>query len=422
MKIKSILRNNTLINIFSLFAVQGVTYIVPLITLPYLVRVLGASNYGVYGFSLAITQYLILITDYGFNLTATRKIAMEQNDKSKVSAIFWSVTFCKFILLLISLVLVFVLSQYIDLLQGNKLVVYACFGLVIGNVLFPVWLFQGKESLGLSSLSNIIPKLIAVPLIFIFVRTTNDAWIAALISSLTAIIGGVISITIIHHKRWIRWVPASIDDMKRDLYDGWHIFMSTASISLYTTSITVILGILCGPVVVGYFTAADKIRQAVQGLINPVTQACYPRINNLFSSSPADAYVFIRKLLSIQSIATLILSFILLIGAGKIIYLMYGVEFEKSVSVLMLMSFCPFMIGLSNIFGIHVLVVMGFKEVFSKILLLSGIFCIIIMIPASLFYQENGAAFSILLTEMFVTLLMIIVVRSKKIPLFKRSE
>lgn len=85
-------------NIVSLVGIQGVNYIIPLITLPYLVRVLQPAGYGSLGFALAITQYFVILTDYGFNLSVTQKIAVNKDDKRYVSKIFWNVISCKLLL------------------------------------------------------------------------------------------------------------------------------------------------------------------------------------------------------------------------------------------------------------------------------------------------------------------------------------
>ncbi|MCE4198814.1 O34 family O-antigen flippase, partial [Escherichia coli] len=97
-------------NIISLCLVQGAGYIIPLLTLPYLVKTLGPVSYGVLGFSIAFTQYFLLIVDYGFNLSATKKIAGERN-KIKVSEIFWNVMACKLILTIICCVILFTLLE-----------------------------------------------------------------------------------------------------------------------------------------------------------------------------------------------------------------------------------------------------------------------------------------------------------------------
>ena len=177
-------------NIVSLFGIQGMNYFIPLITLPYLVKTLGPESYGVLGFSFAFIQYFCLITDYGFNLSASRKVAMHSSDKTEVSRIFWHVILCKVLLAILGAFFLVIACHSLSYIQMQQDVIWAAYGLVIGNILFPVWLFQGKEQMGLSAISNILSRAASIPLIFVFVKEMDDAWVAALITSATAVMGG----------------------------------------------------------------------------------------------------------------------------------------------------------------------------------------------------------------------------------------
>lgn len=406
-------------NIVSLFGIQGMNYLIPLLTLPYLVRVLDPVGYGSLGFSLAIVQYCSMLTDYGFNLSATQKIAIDREDKYKVSKVFWSVLGCKLGMAILSLLAVSIAIYVVPRLNDVSLIIYSGLLIVVGNVLFPTWLFQGKEKMGWIALSNITARLLAIPLIFIFVKKSEHAYIAALITSLTTILAGCIGLYFVWRQRWIVWYKPALTDLSEMLQDGWHIFISTASVSLYTTSTTVILGFISGPVAVGYFIAADKLRQAVQGLISPIAQSFYPRINATMSKGKKEGFLLIRKFLKWQGTFTLGLSIVIFLTAPMLISLAYGKNYDASVPVLMLMAWLPFIVGLSNIFGIQTLLVLGHKKIFSKILMMAGVINVFFIFPLSFFYAEIGAATSVLITEVIVTTTMLVVIIKKKIPLFK---
>ena len=406
-------------NIASLFGIQGMNYLIPLITLPYLVRVLDPVGYGSLGFSLAIVQYCCMLTDYGFNLSATQQIAVHRDDKGKVSKLFWSVLACKAGMALFSLLIVSVAIYFVPKLNDVSIIIFSGLLMVLGNVLFPTWLFQGKEKMGWIAISNITARLLAIPLIFIFVNKPEHAHVAALITSLTTILAGCIGLYFVWRQKWVEWYKPTRLDLIEMLRDGWHVFISTASISLYTTSTTVILGFISGPVAVGYFVAADKLRQAVQGLISPISQSFYPRINATMRKSTNEGFLLIRKFLKWQGAFTLCLSIVLFLSAPLLISLAYGKQYDASVPVLMLMAWLPFIVGLSNIFGIQTLLVLGHKEIFSKILMMAGIINIILILPLTYFNAAVGAATSVLLTEIIVTTIMIVVIIKKKIPLFK---
>lgn len=394
-------------------------YIIPLITLPYLVRVLDPVGYGSLGFSFAIVQYCCMLTDYGFNLSATQKIAINRGDKLKVSKLFWNVISCKVIMATCGLLLLSLAVFLIPKLNQMSAIIYSGLLMVIGNVLFPSWLFQGKEKMGWIALSNITARLLAIPLIFIFVTKPEHAYIAALITSFTSILAGGIGLFFVWQERWVFFYRPSLRDIGEMMRDGWHVFISTAAISLYTTSTTVILGFISGPVAVGYFVAADKLRQAVQGLISPISQSMYPRINASMAKSEKDGFLLLRKFLKLQGVFTLILSVAVFICSPLMIQIAYGAQYHDSIPVLLLMAWLPFIVGLSNVFGVQTLLVLGHKAAFSRILIFSGTINVLLILPLSYYYAEVGAAVAILTTEFLVTSIMALVIIKKKIPLFK---
>ena len=121
-------------NIASLFGIQGMNYLIPLITLPYLVRVLDPVGYGSLGFSLAIVQYCCMLTDYGFNLSATQQIAVHRDDKGKVSKLFWSVLACKAGMALFSSLIVSVAIYFVPKLNDVSIIIYSGLLMVLGRV------------------------------------------------------------------------------------------------------------------------------------------------------------------------------------------------------------------------------------------------------------------------------------------------
>ncbi|WAT03374.1 oligosaccharide flippase family protein [Rouxiella badensis] len=182
--------NKTMVkNILSLFMIQGAGYILPLITLPYLVRVLGPSEYGVLGFSLAFVQYFTLLVQYGFDLSATNKIAIHKDDKTLVSQVFWGVLFCKTILVILGALLMVAILLLVPGLKDYSTVIIVSYTSVVGAAYVPSWLFQGKEKMGWMAISNILAKIVTIPLIFIFVSSPADTWIVALITGAGFILG-----------------------------------------------------------------------------------------------------------------------------------------------------------------------------------------------------------------------------------------
>lgn len=416
------MNKNLLKNILSLLAVQGANYLIPLLTLPFLVVTLGPKAFGNLSFSLAVVQYFVLLVDYGFSLSATRQISTASETKNKISSIFWNVMACKIILFIASIIILFVLINSSNYIKSNSVVIVYSLGLVLGNLLFPVWLFQGLEKMGIVSIINIVTKFLSVPLIFLIVKEPQDDRIVALIYSVVATLAGVISLVMTAKLNLIGKIAVTFSDVKFQFANGWHLFISGASVSLYTTSVTVILGFVAGPHAVGFFTSADKIRQAFQGLIVPVSQACFPRINAVLTQNREKGIQLIKTLFKLQSLGTLLISICLFIGAPYIIKILYGTDYNNSITVLKILAFCPFLVGVSNVLGIQTMLPMGYAKEFSKILLIAGFISLAAIYPLTKCFKEDGAASSVLLTESLVVAMMAYFIFIEKKLLSKRDS
>ena len=176
-----------------------------------------------------------------------------------------------------------------------------------------------------------------------------------------------------------------------------------------------ILGLLTNPIAVGYFSAAEKIVKAFQDALGPIAQAVYPHIAGLGANSRAAALRFIRKLLRVQGLATFGASALLFLLAGPIVAVVFGAEYRPSVILVRWMAWLPFIIGLSNVFGIQTMLNFDMKRSFTRIIVTWGLCNIAMIIPLTLWRGPEGTAMSILITEIGVTAAMVVVLSRKGI-------
>ncbi len=398
-------------NFLSLSGVQVANYILPLITVPYLVRVLGPEKFGLIAFAQAFIAYFALLTDYGFNLSATRTVSINRDNKDKISEIFCSVVLIKMVFMVINFIILCILVFSFRKFTNEWLLYLLTFSMIFGNVLFPVWFFQGMERMKQIALLNIIAKIIFTTSVFIFIRSQNDYIYLPVINSLGFITAGLISLWIVVTRLKIKIRIPSVKELKYQLKEGWHVFISTLAISLYTLSNTFILGIFTNNTIVGYYSAGEKIVKAVHDLIGPLSQTIYPYISKLATESREAALEFVRKVVKLVGGATFGISLMLLIFAHHISNIVLGLQFKESILVIQILSFLPFIIGLSNIFGIQVMLNFGLKQVFTRILIAASFINILIALILVVPFQHVGISFSVLITEIFVTITMFFVLQ-----------
>jgi PST family polysaccharide transporter len=406
-------------NFISLLILQGTNYLIPLIMFPYLVRVLGAEKFGLIMFAQAFIQYFVILTNYGFNLSATRDVAIYREDKRKLAEIFSAVMFIKLILLALSLILLSIIVFYFDKFRKDWLIYYLTFGIVIGHVLFPVWFFQGVENMKYITFLNLISKFIQVVFVFIFIHKSSDYIYFPLLNSVSYCAIGFLALFIIFKKFKIYFVFPSFQLIKYQLKEGWYIFISTVAISLYTISNTFILGLFTNNIIVGYYSAAEKLIKAVQGLISAFSQALYPYISKLMRQSKAKGIQFIQKITFLVGGISFVLSLNIFIFAEFIIKLIFGIENIQIILVLKILSFIPFIVALSNIFGIQTMLTLGYKKDFTKILIIASIINVTLNLILVPFYYQIGTSISVVITELFVTIAMYIFLQKKGINILE---
>lgn len=406
-------------NIVSLFTIKGLEYILAFITFPYLVRVLQVENFGAVVFVQGIIQYFVLFTDYGFNLLGPKEIAQHDSIKER-GKIFASIFCAKLILLLISIIVFICMLIGAKYINDIDITLYSVvYLMVIGNVIFPIWFFQGIQQMRYITIVNIIGRFLSVACIFYFVKAPSDYILAGLFQAIVPLIAGICSWIILWKKYREVFILPKFQSVKQVFIDAWEIFTSTIAINLYTASNIVFLGLLTNNTIVGYFSGAQKIIQNINQLISPVTQAIYPYVSKIASNSKNDALKFLRKIVFILGGGNFIGSVLIFIFAEWIVDVLLGAGYEQSVLLLRILAFLPFIISLSNIFGIQTMLVFGMKKQFNKVLLSAAIVNTIIVLPMIYFYQAIGVSVSMTITEIFVTLSMYYILKKNNIDLIR---
>jgi len=393
-----------LTNFISLSILQVLNIVLPLVTMPYLVRVLGAEYFGLLAIATSIITYFTILTNYGFNITATREISVNRSDKFKIIEIYSSVMILKFLFIVLSFFLLCIVVFCVQKFAVNWEIYFLTFGVLIGQVIFPIWFFQGMEQMKYITYLNVVSKTIFTILIFIFVKKQSDYFIVPILTSLGFLVVGLWSLILIKKKFDIHFKLQDIDTLKYHLFEGWHIFISNLSVTMYTTTTTVLLGFFTNNTIVGYYSIADKLISGIKQLITPISQTLYPFIARKAEESKEVVFSLIRKTAFISVFFSFLLTIGLFVTADRLLLLVFGKESENSVFIFKTLAIIPFLTVIDTIFGTLLMLVFKRNKEYSKIVISAGVLNLILALILIPLFGGNGAAFSVLVVELYITI------------------
>ncbi len=349
-------RRHLLSNFFSLTALQGASYILPLLTLPYLVRVLGVEKFGLISFAQAVNTYFSIIVGYGFNLSATKSISVNRNDSEKVSEIFFSVMIIQGILLLISFLILVVMIFSFDRIRDDSWLFLSTFGMVVGGAFFPVWYFQGIENMKITSGLNIGIKLFFTLMVFLLVNGPGDFLYVPILNSFGYLAAAAVSLFLIWRSKAIKPVIPSIQILKNCFSDSTQFFLSRLANDGNQAFLPFVIGLFYGNSVLGNFSMVEKLYRAFYGLFSPILLTIYP-----YMAGSRDLSFFKKVFWAVVPL-TIIVIFGLSINRDWVIRTIFGIE-NQLTSTIFLILFSGSIFGvISSLIGYPLLAAFGFIE------------------------------------------------------------
>jgi len=391
-------RKKLISNFISLLSMQGVNYILPLLTMPYLFRVLGVEKYGLVAFALSVIMFFNVLVEYGFNLSATREVSTYYNDKQKLIEIYSLILSAKFLLILISLFILTLLIIFVDKFLLEWELFYITFLTVIGNALFPIWFFQGIEEMKYISYLNIFAKLFFTAGIFIFIHSPEDYLYQPLLNGLGFIFVGIYAIYFINKKYKIYFVFQPLNKVLKKLKEGWNIFLVEFMPNLYNNFSTFLLGMTSSMESVGYYSLAMNIISVFNRIIYTLRNVTYPYLNKNYEK--------FMKITKLMIGVGFLLSFIIFTTSYSLMPLIFGEKVYKSIELIYILGMSPLIFSVTLSYGSNRLLLLGYDKSYRNIVLktsLLGLFFTLITVP---FYGIYGATISLLISRLIMSYLV----------------
>jgi PST family polysaccharide transporter len=411
------------VNVASLFSVQIANFLLPLLTVPYVVRIIGPDKLGLLNFSQAYVTYFSLLINYGFDMAAVRSIAANRDDKEATNRIFSQVMAGKALLWVLSTVIFAIVTLTNPEFRGH-LFLHVCTYLVcIGTVLSPFWLYQAMEDLGRVAIFNLAVKLILSLSVLLLIHKAEDYFFQNLTISISQILVSVAALYVAMRRFGIRFSWPTGPELRTRFREDRTLFFSNVAINLYASSNTFILGLLSLPYFVGIYAAGTRLESMAESFVGlALNQAFFPIVAQAFGQGREQGLRMVRQVFF--PLATLLL----LVAAGLWLLgplalgILYGAKFQEAGSILRIVAVLPLIIGLSNLFGLHTMLNLRMDRAFFWITVGGSVIGLglnwLLVRP----FAHIGAAYALVITELYITLAMYGYLRWKGYDVVKLSH
>ena len=405
--------NKTAKTLFANFTYLSILEIIglllPLISYTYVIRTVGADNYGVVVFCQAIIAYVVIIINFGYNVSATRKISENRTNVFKIREIYSSIVYQK--LLIFAICLVSGLFVLIFLKYDYSVILLGFIGLCIQEVFFPTWLFQGLERMKFITIITFVAKCSCLILIFLFVHDKKDYACIPVLYSIGGFFTSVLSVIILKKKFDIYFVKVSKYRMKEDFLESLPFFTSRLSAIVMERGNVLVIGTFFSYDMVAIYDLCAKIVSILKTPFSLVAQVIYPNV------AKSKNMLLVKKSIKIVLLFGAFVCLFVYLFAPNIILLLSDTSMLGAVSILKIMVLYVPIVGISYLFGASVLVVKGYSREYNLSVVYSVLLYILMLLSFISFSKVNlyTMALAFVAPELFVALYRICIVKYKNI-------
>jgi PST family polysaccharide transporter len=395
---------------------QIAAYAFPIATIPYLARVLGPTGWGMVAFAQALGLYVSMVVEFGFNLSATRRVARARDDQQQLEEIVAGVLGAKVLLALVCVAIMLILQRFVAVFQRDHLILWAGVLSGIGQGFSMLWYFQGLERMKTPAAMDIISKGIAAAGIFFLVHGRRDAWKVLALQCVCYCLASLFLIAISYRQIRFRW--PNLDSGELALRDSAAMFLFRSSVSLYTTANALILGALSTPIAVGFYSGAERLVKAMINLLTPLTQTLFPRLSRLLSTDRERAAWLVRISFAVMTLAGLVMCIGTLVAAPVITRVVLGPGYAAAIPVMRVLSLLMPAVAVSTVLGMQWMLPLGMDAIYNKIIISAGLLNLSLASCLAFRWQQMGMAYAVVTSEYVVAIAVCIVVVKRGISPF----
>lgn len=398
------------LNFIMNFILTASSIIFPLITFPYVSRILGPEGTGNVAMGTSLVSYFTMIAMLGVPTYGVRACANVRDDKTELSRITQELLIINLVMALISYIAFFITIYLVPDFESQRTLYVICSLATILNVIGVNWLYQGLEQYSYITFISIIFKFIGLILMFVLVQQSDDYIMYGLITVIAGFGSSIFNF--VRLKKFIYVKPVKNYNFKRHIKPIFTFFAMTVATTIYTNLDVVMLGVMKTNVDVGLYNAAVRIKTITVTLVTSLGTVLLPRLSYYFSQNNLEEFKFL---------VSKAFSFVLLLSVPCCIYMMYcaeplillltGENFYGAIQPMIIITPTILLIGLSNITGIQILVPSGNEKLVLKSVVAGAVIDLIINLLLIPDMGASGAALGTLVAEFVVLLIQCIYLR-----------
>ena len=394
---------------------QVLTVIMPLLTSPYVSRVLGAYNLGVYGYTYSIADYFILFAMLGVKNYGNRQIAMVRDDKEKLSRTFWSIYCFQFFTSILMLGLFYGYAVFIAK-ENQK--IFLIQGLYVLTAVVDIsWFFFGMEEFKITVTRNALIKIASMVCIFAFVKERNQLWLY------TAILAGSMCIgylsVVPYLRRYVVWIRPSFDDIRKHIKPNLLLFVPVIAVSIFNVMDKIMLGWMSDYVQVGLYQNTEKLMRIPLGIVTALGTVMMPHMSHMIATGEKEKC---NKVIELSMVFIMCLGSALaagLSGIGRVFApIFFGDEFVECGKLIIFLSPTVLSLSWANVIRMQYLIPNKMDTQFTISTIIGAIVNLVVNTLLIPHYGAIGAIWGTLCAETSLTVYQTYVVR-KYLPIKK---
>lgn len=405
MNIGKMLKSKAVQNGMWLYVLQLFNTVIPLITLPYITRILGAAEYGVFSIAFNLIGYFQVVVEFGFAMSGARKASLSKGI-DELHKTFTAIMLSRLLLCFLCFFAALGYSSFFMHSKKQSFCLVLLFLIPLGTVFQQTWVFQGLQKMQYITITSVISRIVSLICIFTLVKDKNDLALYCICYSITTVLIGAIGTFLAITKLKLRLVKITVQDVIEEIKSGWYVFTTSLSAKIFSTFGVTILGIMATEYEVGIYSAIQKIPGVIMLAWFPIGQVLYPISSKRMTESYIEGRKYVKNIRN--KIVPVFLFGIICVAlpAKLIVEISFGKEYVDYFYILYPLLAWVLLGILNNFKGIQVLLAGGYSKEYSKCFQVGVLSNVVLDIVLIKFFRLIGAALAVAISELILSVLL----------------